>query len=77
MVNGTQLNFGKRYEYDLRVIFDQWPKVAIRFGCAKQSKNLERYLLTIYFTQLLSVCAYAALFFCFPLPFLKGGSFIS
>ena len=26
-VNGTLLNFGKRYEDDLRVIFDQWPKV--------------------------------------------------
>ena len=37
-------------------------KVSLKFGCAKQSKNLERYLLTIYFTQLLSVCAYAALF---------------
>ena len=24
MVNGTLLNFGKRYEVDLRVIFDQW-----------------------------------------------------
>ena len=24
MVNGTLLNFGKRYEDDLRVIFDQW-----------------------------------------------------
>ena len=27
MVNGTLLNFGKRYELDLRVIFDQWPKL--------------------------------------------------
>ena len=27
MVNGTLLNFGKRYEDDLRVIFDQWPKL--------------------------------------------------
>ena len=25
MVNGTMLNFGKRYEDDIRVIFDQWP----------------------------------------------------
>jgi hypothetical protein len=24
MVNGTLLNFGKRYEDDLGVIFDQW-----------------------------------------------------
>ena len=27
MVNGTLLNFGKRYEDDSRVIFDQWPKL--------------------------------------------------
>ena len=25
MVYGTQLNFGKRYKDNLRVIFDQWP----------------------------------------------------
>ena len=27
MVNGTLLNFGKRYEDNLRVIFDVWPKL--------------------------------------------------
>ena len=27
LVNGTLLNFGKRYEDTLRVIFDQWPKL--------------------------------------------------
>ena len=27
MVNGTLLNFGKRYEHNLRAIFDQWPKL--------------------------------------------------
>ena len=27
MVNGTLLEFGKRYEDDLRVIFDQWQKL--------------------------------------------------
>ena len=30
MVNGTQIKFGKRYEDDLRFIFDQWPK--LHFG---------------------------------------------
>jgi hypothetical protein len=30
IVNGTLLNFGKRYEDNLRVIFDQWTK--LRFG---------------------------------------------
>ena len=33
--------FGKRYDDNLRVIFDQCAKVALnRFGCAKQSNNL-------------------------------------
>ena len=27
IVNGTLLNFGKRYGDNLRVIFDQWPKL--------------------------------------------------
>ena len=27
MVNGTLLNFGKRYKDDLRVIFYQWQKL--------------------------------------------------
>ena len=45
MVNGTLLNFGKRYDDNLRVIFDQSvAKVALRFECAKQSKNFDRYL---------------------------------
>ena len=39
MVSGTLINFGKRYEDGLRVIFP------LRFGCAKQSKNLKRYLI--------------------------------
>ena len=45
MVNGTLLNFGKRYEDDFKGHFLSVAKVALRFGCAKQSKNLERYLL--------------------------------
>ena len=47
MINGTLLKFGTRYEDELRVIFDQWSKLhlGLDFGCAKQSKNLERYLL--------------------------------
>ena len=31
MVNGTVLNSGKRYKDDLRVIFDQWPKLYLGF----------------------------------------------
>ena len=41
MINGTLLNFGKRYKDNSKVIF------ALRFGCAKQSKFFERYLLFI------------------------------
>ena len=29
MVIGTLLNFGKRYEDNLRVIFDKWPKLSL------------------------------------------------
>ena len=40
------LIFDKRYKDDLRVIFDQQQKLNLsRFGCAKQSKNLKRYLM--------------------------------
>ena len=31
MVNGTLLNIGKRYEDNLRVIFDQWSKLPFNF----------------------------------------------
>ena len=46
MVNDTVLNFGKRYEDDLSV------KVGLKFGCAKQSKNLEKYLVVLVCTPL-------------------------
>ena len=29
MVNGTLLNFGKRYKDNLKVIFDQWAKLQL------------------------------------------------
>jgi hypothetical protein len=47
MVNGNLLNFGKRYKDDLRVIFDQWPKLHLGLD-AKQSKNLEWCLLVTW-----------------------------
>jgi hypothetical protein len=40
MVNGTQLNFGKRYEDDLRVIFDQWPKFHLGLDALSNQKIL-------------------------------------
>ena len=40
MVNGTLLNFGKRYEDDLRVIFDQWPKLQSGLDALSNQKIL-------------------------------------
>ena len=40
MVNGTLLNFGKRYEDDLRVIFDQWPKSHLGLDALSNQKIL-------------------------------------
>ena len=40
MVNGTLLNFGKRYEDDLRVIFDQWPKLHLGMDALSNQKIL-------------------------------------
>ena len=41
MVNGTLLNFGKRYEDDLKVIFDQWPKLHIGLDALSNQKILK------------------------------------
>ena len=40
MVNGSVLNFGKRYEDDLRVIFDPWPKLHLGLGALSNQKIL-------------------------------------
>ena len=41
MVNGTLLNFGKRYEDNLRVIFDQWPKLHLGLDSLSNQKILK------------------------------------
>ena len=41
MVNGTLLNFGKRYEDDLRIIFDQWPKLHLGLDALSNQKILK------------------------------------
>ena len=41
MVNGTLLNFGKRYEDNLRVIFDQWPKLHLGLDALINQKILK------------------------------------
>ena len=40
MVNGTLLNFVKRYEDNLRVIFDQWPKLLLGLDALSNQKIL-------------------------------------
>ena len=40
MVNGTLLNFGKRYEDNLGVIFDQWPKLHLGLDSLRNQKIL-------------------------------------
>ena len=41
MVNGTLLNFGKRYKDDLRVIFDHWPKLHLGLDALSNQKILK------------------------------------
>ena len=41
MVNGTLLNFGKRYEVDLMVIFDQWQKLHLGLDALSNQKILK------------------------------------
>ena len=40
-VNGTLLNFGKRYKDGLRVIFDQWPKLHFDLDALSNQKILK------------------------------------
>ena len=40
MVNGTLLNFGKRYKDNLRDIFDQWPKLHLGLDALSNQKIL-------------------------------------
>ena len=41
MVIGALLNFGKRYEDDLRVIFDQWPNLHLGLDALSNQKFLK------------------------------------
>jgi hypothetical protein len=41
MVNGTLLNFGKRYEDNLRVIFNQWPKLHLGLDALSNQKIMK------------------------------------
>ena len=52
MVNSTGLNFGKRYEANLRVIFDQWPKLHLGLNALSNQKILKG---TIYYVSTLYI----------------------
>ena len=41
MVNGTLLNFGKRYDANLRVIFDHWLKLQLGLESLSNQKILK------------------------------------
>ena len=41
MVNGTVLNFVKRYKDSLRVIFDRWPKLHLGLDVLSNQKILK------------------------------------
>ena len=41
MVNGTLLNFGKRYDENLTVIFDQWLKLHVGLDALSDQKILK------------------------------------
>ena len=41
MVNRNLLNFGKRYKDNLRVIFDQWPKLHLGLDALSNQKILK------------------------------------
>ena len=58
MGTDTLLNFGKRYEDNLMGHFLSVAKVALRFGCAKQSKNFKRYLVITYLILHINRLAY-------------------
>ena len=48
MVNGTLLNFGKRYKDNLRVIFNQWPKLHLGLDALSNQKILKGIYCSIY-----------------------------
>jgi hypothetical protein len=55
IVNGTLLNFGNRYEDNLRVIFDQCPKLDLGLDALSNQKILNGIVYTTY-TLLCLLC---------------------
>ena len=59
MVNGTLLNFGKRYKDDVRVFFYQWPKLDSGLDVLSNQKILKG---IYYFNLVYTVVNLAARF---------------
>ena len=51
MVNGTLLNFGKRYKDELRVICDQWPKLHLGLDAISNQNFLKGCIVMSYFVS--------------------------
>ena len=59
MVNGTLLNFGKRYKDKLRAFFDHWPKLQLGLDALSNQKTLKGiYFAVLHYVQkfLISYC---------------------
>ena len=52
MVNGTPLNFGKKYRDNFRVIFDQWPKLHLSLAALSNQKILKSVYWPVHILQL-------------------------
>jgi hypothetical protein len=65
MVNGTLLNFGKRYEDKLRVIFDQLPNLHLGLDVLSNQKILNGIYCRIYSVDLPQVSKNADKECCF------------
>ena len=55
IVNGTLLNFGKRYEDNLRYIFDQWQKLYLGLNVLSNQKILNGICFTEYKRDMLNI----------------------
>ena len=72
MVNGTLLNFGKRYDNNFRVIFDQWLKLHLGLDVLSNQEILKGVFL-ICTTQLPINYQFQKLTFCIVVDKMNTG----
>ena len=67
--------FGKRYEDDLKLIFDLWPNLHLGLDALSNQKNLERYLILTWYNHLVP-CKFSWLCSLFVLTklFIRAGT---